>query len=215
MPQGMTKRRPKTVARLLDAALDVFAERGFYGASIEDICERAGLTRGAFYSNFSSKEELFFRLFDRHADQVVDYWSAVFEEVKDRDDPLEALYDHVGQLNEQDQRWFIVSTEFSMYAIRNPETANVLAAHDKRLRDQIVLILREAFQATNREPAVDVNLLARMTIAINEGGMLQTLVEPAELPFGTLERTFLPLLLRAASQENGKATRSAGQDSKR
>jgi AcrR family transcriptional regulator len=44
------------------AASEVFAESGFDGASVEAICERAGFTRGAFYSNFASKEELFFGL---------------------------------------------------------------------------------------------------------------------------------------------------------
>ena len=43
------RRRSATRARLLEGALDVFAERGFNGASVEDICERAGFTRGAFY----------------------------------------------------------------------------------------------------------------------------------------------------------------------
>ena len=51
-------RRGRTRTRLLDAAVDVFAERGIEGATVELICERAGFTRGAFYSNFSTKEEL-------------------------------------------------------------------------------------------------------------------------------------------------------------
>lgn len=53
-----TGRRGRTRARLFDAAVDVFAERGVEGATVELICERAGFTRGAFYSNFSTKEEL-------------------------------------------------------------------------------------------------------------------------------------------------------------
>jgi len=52
------RRRSNTRARLLEGALEVFAERGFHGASVEDICERAGFTRGAFYSNFSDRSEL-------------------------------------------------------------------------------------------------------------------------------------------------------------
>lgn len=72
MPKGLTKRRPRTRARLLEAALAVFAERGFHGTSIEDICQQAGFTRGAFYSNFASKDELFLALFDAHTEQVLD-----------------------------------------------------------------------------------------------------------------------------------------------
>ncbi|WP_214403891.1 TetR/AcrR family transcriptional regulator [Pseudonocardia lacus] len=57
-PARASARRGRTRARLLDAAVDVFAERGVEGATVELICERAGFTRGAFYSNFSTKEEL-------------------------------------------------------------------------------------------------------------------------------------------------------------
>ena len=56
------ERRAQTRAALLDAAARVFAERGFGGASVEAIAAEAGYTRGAFYSNFASKEELFVAL---------------------------------------------------------------------------------------------------------------------------------------------------------
>ena len=60
-PDG-ARGRERTKARLMRAAYEVFAEVGLDGASVEAICERAGYTRGAFYSNFSTKEELFFEL---------------------------------------------------------------------------------------------------------------------------------------------------------
>ncbi|PJI52936.1 hypothetical protein CTI14_35415, partial [Methylobacterium radiotolerans] len=57
-----TRSRENTKARLLEAAAQVFAEAGLDGASVEAVCERAGFTRGAFYSNFDSKDELFLTL---------------------------------------------------------------------------------------------------------------------------------------------------------
>ena len=59
------RRRAETVERLLDAALETFAEIGFAAASVEDICRRGGFTRGAFYSSFRTKDELFAALFER------------------------------------------------------------------------------------------------------------------------------------------------------
>lgn len=61
----VSARRRETRARLFDAAMEVFAEFGLQGASVERICSRAGFTRGAFYSNFSSKEELFVAALER------------------------------------------------------------------------------------------------------------------------------------------------------
>lgn len=67
-----TRRRDQTRARLLDAAHDVFAEVGMDAASVEMICERAGFTRGAFYSNFESKDELFLALVTQLAEAKLD-----------------------------------------------------------------------------------------------------------------------------------------------
>ncbi len=57
--------RAQTRERILDGALEAFAERGFHGSTQEDICERVGLSRGAYNSSFRSKDELFFALYDR------------------------------------------------------------------------------------------------------------------------------------------------------
>ncbi|MFP5416847.1 MAG: TetR family transcriptional regulator [Actinomycetes bacterium] len=58
MTTEVSARRAATRDRLVDAAMTVFAERGVVGATVEEICEAAGFTRGAFYSNFESKDEL-------------------------------------------------------------------------------------------------------------------------------------------------------------
>src|SRR5580698_1973609 len=65
MPRGITKRRPITITALLDAAMELFAEHGYGATSIPEICARAGLTKGAFYSNFANKDALFLALLDR------------------------------------------------------------------------------------------------------------------------------------------------------
>src|SRR5690606_23191093 len=57
-----TRRRETTRRRLLDAAAQVFAEVGLDAASVEAVCDRAGFTRGAFYSNFETKDQLFLEL---------------------------------------------------------------------------------------------------------------------------------------------------------
>src|SRR5688500_11418623 len=67
-----TRRREATRQKLLDAAAEVFAEVGLDAASVEAVCERAGFTRGAFYSNFESKDELFLELSARVAGERVD-----------------------------------------------------------------------------------------------------------------------------------------------
>jgi AcrR family transcriptional regulator len=62
-----SEKKPETRRRLLEAAAQVFIRRGFQGASVEEICAEAGFTRGAFYSNFESKEEMFVELLQERA----------------------------------------------------------------------------------------------------------------------------------------------------
>src|SRR5262245_44436699 len=80
--------RAETGARLLEAAAEVFAERGFHGASVEDISERAGYTRGAFYANFDDKDAVFLALVDERLESNI---SGVADVLRDARTPAEAL----------------------------------------------------------------------------------------------------------------------------
>ncbi|WP_189054473.1 TetR/AcrR family transcriptional regulator [Longimycelium tulufanense] len=205
MSKSPTKRRPQTLANLLDAALEVFAERSFYGASIEDICDRAGYTRGAFYSNFSSKEELFLALFDRHNQQVLDELEEVVTRAEHAADPAEVVAKWTSGRDAAERRWYLVSAEFSLFAARNPDTAARLAQHAAQVRARIVRLLEVLFERRGARSQVDLDLVARLAVAIREGGILQSPAEPEELPAGELERRFLPLILRViAAEHQGK-----------
>src|SRR5438105_9912188 len=71
------RRRELTRSTLIDAAADVFARRGFHAASLEEIAETAGFTRGAIYKNFDNKEELFFAVIERRIDAQLNRFSEV------------------------------------------------------------------------------------------------------------------------------------------
>lgn len=201
MPKGTTRRRPQTLARLLDAAMEVFAEQGFRGARIEDICDRAGYTRGAFYSNFTTKDELFFALFDAHAANRL---ARVAEQIA-RIDRRDLTVQHIAAvladraLDADARNWYLVTTEFTLHAIRDPEAARKLAEHDARLRAQIVNLLQRLIEQAGHRPARDLDRIARMVVVVLEGAPAQSLVEPDALPPGSLEQTMLTVLLRALS----------------
>ncbi len=72
-------RREATRQRLLDAAVELFGERGVLGSSVEEICDRAGFTRGAFYSNFESKDELCLDVLRRKGEQYFAAMQAAVE----------------------------------------------------------------------------------------------------------------------------------------
>jgi AcrR family transcriptional regulator len=198
MPKGTTSRRPRTRAALLRAALATFAEHGFGAATIEQVCARAGYTRGAFYSNFSSKEELFLALFDEHSERTVrrigERIAAVAAEA---DLTVEALVDALVDIDPDERDWYLVTTEFTLHAIRDPQAAWVLARHDARLRAELARGLGAHLARVGRVLTADPDEVARLLVAIREGGLAQSYVEPDLLPPGLLERRFLAPLLTA------------------
>jgi len=202
VPKGMTKRRPQTLAKLLDAALEAFAENGFGGTRIEDVCERAGYTRGAFYSNFASKEELFFALFDRHAERVLERFEKQAAALGTGPVTLEAIAAALADFDEAERTWYLVTTEFTLSAIRNPQAARRLAQHDAALRAEAMRLLGELLTRAGLRlrAGVELESLVRMLIAVREGALAQSYVEPGELPAGTLEGLFLPGLLGAVTE---------------
>src|SRR5437667_6166963 len=71
------RRRALTRTALVEAAAEVFARRGFHAASLDEIAETAGFTRGAIYSNFSGKEDLLLAVLDQYTDRQLEAFGEV------------------------------------------------------------------------------------------------------------------------------------------
>jgi AcrR family transcriptional regulator len=195
--EPLSRKRRQTRGRLLDAALDAFAERGLHGASVEDVCERAGFSRGAFYSNFGSKEELFVALYDRQTTQILATLTALDQTGATTLDELMA--DLVAAVP-RDRRWFLVNTEFALHAVRDPAAGQVLARARARVRAAFADRLADILDRFHRRPTVPVDDLIRWLFALHEGGLAQAYVEPDRLAPNALTRQAAPLLVRAATQ---------------
>ncbi len=121
----VTRRRAETRRRLLAAAFDAFAELGVGRVRVEDVCERARYTRGAFYSNFDSLDELFFVLYQERAAAMTAEVTAALasEERPARGDVVARV---VAALS-FDRSWSLVVAEFTLYAARRPALSAQLA----------------------------------------------------------------------------------------
>ncbi|MFB7508034.1 TetR/AcrR family transcriptional regulator [Streptomyces broussonetiae] len=195
MTQRVTKRRRETNERLLNAAEQAFAECGFQGVSIAELCARAGYTTGAFYSNYDSKDELFLALFTRRSEIVLKQLGEAVDQALVSEQPVATFIELASVVDEQTRTWFLISTEFTLHAIRNPEAAQALARHDAAIRAAIAELLAPLLATTQRKVTeTDLDMLLRLVVAVREGGLAQSLVEPAALPHGELERRFLPAL---------------------
>ncbi|WP_053852166.1 TetR/AcrR family transcriptional regulator [Streptomyces sp. NRRL B-24085] len=198
----VTRRRVRTRANLLDAAFAVFAAKGFGRVSIEEVCEAAGYSRGAFYSNFDSLDELFFALYRQRADLIADQVSGALA----LDGPgfdVPAAVDRVTEVLLLDRDWLLVKTDFLVYAARVPEVARTLLEHRARLRRAIADRLARARGHTGL-PAVlvDVEGAAQAVVAAYDGVTVQLLLD------GDVERAraWLKQLLTALLTDGSDTT---------
>lgn len=180
MPSRLTRaeRREHTRACLMDAAARVFSRRGLQQASIDELAEEAGYTKGAFYANFKSKEELFLAMLDeRFATRLEE-----IERVIDSDADLESVTrrsgaDFTSGLR-ADPEWERLFFEFSAYAARNADFRDELVTRYRALRTAIADQLRrygERHGLQTPAPYEDVSL---MTFALANGFALEKLLEP-------------------------------------
>ncbi len=195
-----TKRaRVNTRARLIQAAYEVFAEAGFQSATIEQVCERAGFTRGAFYSNFETKDDLFMALFETHAERLLEEIRAVVATAPE-DDAITHMASFFSDYGEDNRAWFMLSMEFTLHAIRNPVAAELLAEQDRKLREAMTPLIEKAIERSGRKPLLPADTLARGLVALTEGASAQSYVEPDQLPPGSLERTLLPFIFLGVTE---------------
>jgi AcrR family transcriptional regulator len=195
-PTRVTKRRAETRARLLDAAYRVFADKGFGRVRIEDVCAAAGYTRGAFYSQFDSLDELFFTLYDQRAEQMVQQLSDAIAEVSDGLD-IESTLDRVAETLLLERDWLLVKTDFLMHAARHPDVATRLMQHRRQLRDAIAQRF-SVLHVSLPEQWADPSDAARAAIAAYDGVTVQLLLD-ADLPAA---RAWMRQLLTALLNAN-------------
>jgi AcrR family transcriptional regulator len=201
------RRRAETVERLLDAALETFAEIGFAAASVEDICRRGGFTRGAFYSSFRTKDELFAALYARETARNLTHAEELLVGLEHEADPVAAGVERCLAAFRADRTWVLVQTEYALHAARHPEAAVALREHAGAQHARLTELIERVVARTGLRLTVPADRLARMLLALHEGVAVQELGQPAgtDPAAGTspertaLEHTALLLLLRSAT----------------
>lgn len=166
------RKRVNTRSKLISAAEDMFSELGSTHISIDQICQRAGFTRGAFYSNFSSVEELFFAVYERKTEQVLEgLSSAGFEEA-----PKLTLEDAAAvlvQIIPEDTQWYALRASFATRSRSNPEIASTLHQHAEQFRVGFTPVLELAVARSGMMLRESPENASRILIAANVGAVLQ------------------------------------------
>jgi AcrR family transcriptional regulator len=173
---ALTPRRERTRERLLDAAFTVFAHHGIHGASIEAVCEAAGFTRGAFYSNFSSKEELFLALAERAMRRQLASLESVGKEIEPDIvrggvvdyEAIRSILSVVITDPGDARQWALMRAELELLAMRDPAVGRPFLAQEERLRAELGAAIRRILDSCGLRFTVDERTAVDLLISVYE-----------------------------------------------
>ncbi len=171
------ERRAQTTQRLLDAAAVVFARLGFHAATLDDIATAAGHTKGAVYSNFTSKDSLFLALLDRHLDDQLAQVEQLATTMSDAELRTK-LRTASSQQMTAGASFGLLMLEFWLYAARDPEASVALAERYRRMRDRIAVMITERDAERGTTESRSPSEAAALVLALDAGLFLQHLIDP-------------------------------------
>lgn len=144
----------------------MFAEKGIKRVTVDELVAAAGFTRGAFYSNFSSIDEVFFAVFEDQAERMLAAVREAIEAVPEGEFSLDSLGAILESIHGFGRQWYLIHTEFVLYALRNEEAREVLGEHGRRFRAELVDVISDVLLRLERRPVIPVEQVTETAVAL-------------------------------------------------
>lgn len=186
-----TEQRRQTRAKLLDAAEVLFTKRGFGATSVEEIADAAGFTRGAFYSNFEDKDDIFLALLDHNLEARITELTAVFNDASSLPEAFNAIIE--GNASRTIGSQTILNTEFWLYAARNPKVKRKLAERQRTELRAFQRAITAQFDAVGLEVPFDAHDAALVIMMLDVAAPRFALIDPEDVPSDFFFRAVLQL----------------------
>ncbi len=170
--------REETRRRLFRAAADAFARHGVGGATVEEIAAAAGFTRGAFYSNFATKEELAAAMLEDHLQRSVTRNMGMLESHPDPTGFVAALRADEGHDDDPLHQSPLLQIELMLYVARTSELRPALGDRLRTMRNLVGEIAASTLRAAGAETELEPYELGTLVVALEDGLRLQRLADP-------------------------------------
>jgi len=174
--------RDDTREKLFEAAARVFEEQGIGGASIEAIAAAAGFTRGAFYSNFNSKDELIIAMLEDHVEQTVRRNLDLLARHKNIVDFIDALKTMDRSRHDPLGRSPLLHMEMILFVARAEKRRPELAKRLRARRQLITDIVETTLKNSGRNGALNPTWTGAILLALEDGFRLHRLIDPETTP---------------------------------
>lgn len=195
----LTRAESKALTRkkLCDSARKLIAEKGYSGATVDLIAESAGFSRGAFYSNYESKDELLIDLLDEYFVYELDSLSNVVDEHSDHPDEIVKALERFYNRGKESNEWCRLTCEFFLHAFRSPPFRKRFISSYSNHREQMAKLLEQYLESTGADASFS-KLLTPMAMGMSLGYSLQVLAEPKYFSDKSLGKALGSLLELAA-----------------
>jgi AcrR family transcriptional regulator len=208
------EKQQRTRKSLLKAAAKLFCKRGLEGASIDDVAQEAGYTKGAFYANFKSKEELFLVMLDERYAEELERLDRTLAGTRDaQQEAHAAAVDFIDFAGRDD--WPKLYFQFVAHAARNEEFREELATRHRAMKARLAEILGRWKDATGHQPAVPIETITTIMSFMADGFLVDRIVEPelSENLYATMVGVFMRgVEALAADAETAAAAGAAPAD---
>jgi AcrR family transcriptional regulator len=180
----LTREESKAATRekLLAAASKAFARYGFAAISVDEIAESAGFSRGAFYSNFKSKDHLFLTVVERE----IRAWSRETREIvsasSSAEETLFGLRKFYGAVKEGDKDTHLLIAEARLYAARNGQFKSKLSALFREVHEELMSVVKRLQTGATIKNGIAADQLVLIAIALYHGLMMHHLMDPKHYP---------------------------------
>ena len=191
MPRSVISRVPRrpsraeskqlTHERLLEAAMKVFRRDGYHGASLDRVAAVAGYTKGAVYSAFDSKSDLFLALLARRAAARGDELRSLLDQSQATTDFIEEVTRRFAASVAVERDWWIAVIEFMTVVGRDEQLRARFAEHHDASRALIAESVAGWARRHRSKPAIEPRRVATLILALNNGLTLESLVAPDEV----------------------------------
>ena len=186
--------RDQTRARLLYAAGEVFAKHGYDRASLDDVAAAAGLTKGAVYSSFASKDELFYALMRDRIDERLALVAAAVDRQTTLQDTTRDAGAGLAELIFSQADWHLLFIEFWARAVRDPSLRKEFARQRLAARELIARFIEQQAAQLGTDLPAPADQLAVAVLALSNGIAIEQLADPDTVDpsvFGTTLRLLL------------------------
>lgn len=173
-----TERKERTRADLVATAHEAFLERGFHGASLDDIAEEAGYSKGAVYSNFAGKDELFLAVLDAYAEHRARALADVIFDEEHIEDSFRAVARSIAAADEGEPRWTPLVLEFWAHASRRPALRTAVTERRERFFTIVAGLIEELAARHGARLKIPAREVARGSSALARGIALDRLLAP-------------------------------------